>query len=432
MGQTQSKDCADNLGRLAEKEGPITVYEYLDKKISKNGIDYFSVEDEESDINILQRLTENGGPVAMYAYIDDRLNGWKKEQVKFAITGHCATGKSTFINTIRNLKPGDDDFARAEFGDTTSKPKLYIHPKNANITFCELPGYSSITFKKEAYISEMKISYYDFVFIFFNNVLSEDDIWLVGELRRLGKPFSLVRSKIDRDIYDLIYDDKDRQMIIPEIKRQIKIAFNGNLELKDTEGIFLISSRKPELGEWSDLMTYVEESIDGLKAQTLLISLDCITKKIVERKYQMVKKRLVVATVLATGIEDIPMPCVGFHINVPWLCHELHHYMRVFGVIQQRVYSLKDFDSSLLKCTYLLKPDKSMIFAIVAKIGTVTPLCLATSFTVDFLPMVGTVLSSATDAAATYRFLDNTLRDITHDALQIYEHIVNTNADHRM
>jgi hypothetical protein len=46
----------------------------------------------------------------------------------------------------------------------------------------------------------MKISDYDFFFIFFNNVLGEDEIWLVGELRKLGKSFALVRTKIDIDI----------------------------------------------------------------------------------------------------------------------------------------------------------------------------------------------------------------------------------------
>ena len=116
------------------------------------------------------------------------------------MTGRSATGKSTFINTIRNVNPGDDDFAMAESGDTTITPKLYIHPKNDQITFYDLPGYSSTTFKKEDYLSEMKISDYDFFFIFFNNVLSEDEKWLVGELCKLGKPFALVRTKIDIDI----------------------------------------------------------------------------------------------------------------------------------------------------------------------------------------------------------------------------------------
>jgi hypothetical protein len=43
-------------------------------------------------------------------------------------------------------------------GETTIKPKLYIHPKNDQIAFYDLPGYSSTMFKKEDYISEMKIS----------------------------------------------------------------------------------------------------------------------------------------------------------------------------------------------------------------------------------------------------------------------------------
>ena len=68
----------------------------------------------------------------------------------------------------------------------------------------------------------MKISDYDFFFIFFNNVLGEDEIWLVGELRKLGKSFALVRTKIDIDIDNAEYDGKDPKMIIPEIKEKFK------------------------------------------------------------------------------------------------------------------------------------------------------------------------------------------------------------------
>jgi GTP-binding protein EngB required for normal cell division len=73
------------------------------------------------------------------------------EQVKIAISGRGATGKSTFINTIRNVKPGDEGFAEAGSGDTTKTPTLYKHPTNDQITFCDLPGYASTIFKKEDY-----------------------------------------------------------------------------------------------------------------------------------------------------------------------------------------------------------------------------------------------------------------------------------------
>jgi signal recognition particle receptor subunit beta len=88
------------------------------------------------------------------------------EQVKFAITGRSATGKSMFINTIRNFKPGDDDFAKAGSGNTTITPTLYMHPKIDQITFYDLPGYSTTKFKNTNYISEIKISHFDFFFIF--------------------------------------------------------------------------------------------------------------------------------------------------------------------------------------------------------------------------------------------------------------------------
>jgi hypothetical protein len=67
----------------------------------------------------------------------------------------------------------------------------------------------------------MKISDYDFVLIFLNNVLSEDEVWLGGELHKLGKPFSLLRSKIDIDIDNAKYDGKDQEIAIPEIKENI-------------------------------------------------------------------------------------------------------------------------------------------------------------------------------------------------------------------
>ena len=176
-------------------------------------------------------------------------------------------------------------------------------------------------------------------------------------------------------------------------------------------------------------MTYVEDNIGGLKAQALLFSLDCITKKIVERKYKMLKKRLFVATALAAGVAAIPVLGVNAAVNTVLLVHEVRHYMSVFGVDRERVNSFKDFDHSLLKCTYLLKPNMNML---VAKIGTFTAWLLASSVLDVILTLVGSIISSVTTATVTYRFLESTLQDIKYDALLIYEHIVNNNAGHRM
>ena len=384
----------------------------------------------EKEIKYLRQLAEKEGLIAMSKYIKMTLNSWQTEQVKIAITGRSATGKSTFINTIRNVKPGDVGFAITGSGDTTKAPTLYIHPTNDQITFCDLPGYSSTMFKKEDYISEMKISDYDFFLIFVNNVLSEDEVWMAGELRKLDKPFTFVRSKIDVDIDNAIYDGKDPEMIIPEIKLQLKEALDAKLEY--TNCMFLISSRKPDLGEMADLLRYIEETMDGFKAQLLLFSMHPMTRNMVERKHKMLKARLVKVTALAASIAATPLPAVDVAANIVLLSKEVGHYMHVFEVQQEFVNSLKDFDQSLLKCRSLLTPTFKMIPFIIVKLGTYATVLIAQSWLDLILPLVGSIVSAATASWVTYTFLDDMLEDLKHDAMLIHgHHVMEASAAHR-
>ena len=384
----------------------------------------------EKEIKNLRQIAQKEGLMAMSKYIKMTLNRWQTEQIKIAITGLGATGKSTFINTIRNVKPRDDGFAKAGSGDTTITPTLYIHPTNDQITYCDLPGYSSTMFKKEDYISEMKISDYDFFLIFVNNVLSEDEVWMAGELRKLDKPFTFVRSKIDVDIDNAIYDGKDPEMIIPEIKRQLKEALDAKLEY--TNCMFLISSRKPDLGEMSDLIRYIEETMDGFKAQVLLFSIHPMTRNIVERKHKMLKARLVKVTALAASIAATPVPGVDVVANFALLAKEVGHYMHVFEVQQEFVNSLKDFDQSLLKCRSLLTPTFKMIPFIIVKLGTYATVLIAQSWLDLILPFFGSVISAATASWGTYTFLDDMLQDLKHDAMLIHgHHVMEASVDHR-
>ena len=407
MGEAQSKECADE--KATEK-----------------------LQEAKSDFNILQRLAKTEGPKAMTEYISDMLNRWQQEHVKLAITGRSATGKSTFINAMRNVKPGDAGFAAAGSGDTTIAPTLYKHPKNDQIAFYDLPGYSTTAFKKEDYISQMKISEYHFFFIFFNNVLSEDEIWLAGELRKLNKPFSLVRSKIDIDIDNAMHDGKDQDIIIPEIKGKIKIALQANTELKDNKAFFLISSRNLELGEWSKLIEYVEANISGWKAQALLFALGAMTKDVLERKHEMLKKRLVLTCAIAAGAAALPLPGADIAVNTVLMARETSHYMHVFGIDKEKVEALQNFDHSLLKCGSMWKPNFDISSFVIMQLGKYGTLMAAESVLEMFLPFVGSIISSVTAAAVTYKYLDRTLQDAKDDAMLIYEHIMKTKADERM
>ena len=276
----------------------------------------------------------------------------------------------------------------------------------------------------------MEISDYDFFLIFVSNTLSEDDIWMAGELRKLGKPFSFVRSKIDVDIDNAISDDKDPEKIIPEIREQLKEALDAELEY--TNCMFLISSRKPDLGEMSDLIRYIEKTMDGFKFQVLLFSIPSMTKNIVETKYKMLKARLVKVSCLAAGAAATPVPGVDAAANFALLASEMNHYMHVFGVQPEFVNSLKDFDQSLLKCRSLIAPTFKMIPFIIPKLGTYATVILAQSWIDLILPLVGSIVSAATAAWVAYTFLDEMLQDLKHDAMLIHgHHVMEASADNR-
>ena len=126
------------------------------------------------------------------------------------------------------------------------------------------------------------------------------------------------------------------------------------------------------------------------------------------------------------------MPGVDVAINTALLIHEVCHYMSVFAINRKRVYSLRNFDHSLLKCRSLLEPNLDMTVFVVTKIGTYAKLLFVQSFFDLILPLIGSVISSATAARVTYRFLDDMLQDIYHDTVLIYDHVMKTNADNRM
>ena len=73
-----------------------------------------------------------------------------------------------------------------------------------------------------------------------------------------------------------------------------------------------------------------------------------------------------------------------------------------------------------------------MILFVGTKIGIYAAMMFAQSFLDLIVPMVGSVISSATTAGVTYRFLDDILQDIKDDAVLLHEHAMKTNADHRM
>ena len=206
-------------------------------------------------IDLWKRLARSG-PEKTADYINQHLNRWNVEKFRFAVMGRSASGKSTFINIFLGLEEGQKGFADVGFGDRGTKITEYQHPVNENIIFCDVPGLS-MKFDKSKFQKMVNLSSYNYIFIFFESVLTEDDGWLMVQIQKKNIPFCLVRSKVDSDVNS----DKGRKVgekgTLLKIRQRIKYSLSDIKAFAKAE-LFLISSENPHIGEMSKLQDHIE------------------------------------------------------------------------------------------------------------------------------------------------------------------------------
>ncbi|KAL4218230.1 hypothetical protein ACF0H5_022966 [Mactra antiquata] len=133
-------------------------------------------------------------------YLQDRLNDWKKAPVHIAVTGLYNKGKSSFINTFREVKQHHKSYAKVSVIEETKKANPYPHTKYKNIVLWDLPSYGSDTNNEIEYAEKYELKKYDIFILCVNDVYSPDKhiaVFLDNKITR-KQPVYIVRTKIDQ------------------------------------------------------------------------------------------------------------------------------------------------------------------------------------------------------------------------------------------
>jgi predicted GTPase len=185
-----------------------------------DGWDIISAEEKED----LQRMVKETGVKNIPDYISRKTKQWKDVHINIAIVGETYVSKSTFINQLRGLKEWDNGFASVGLGDTTLEPTLYENPYNANMVCWDLPGVGTLRFPKDdSYLETIKIDRYDLFVIISDACFSENDAWLARNILNRGKPFSLVRTKLDEAMTNASYDGHKMEKLCQEFTKVVMI-----------------------------------------------------------------------------------------------------------------------------------------------------------------------------------------------------------------
>ena len=108
--------------------------------------------------------------------INEELNSWKCIQLKIAVIGESGSGKSSFINAVRNvLDETSDTAANVGVKETTKTINAYPHPQHSNLVYYDLPGVNTTTFPQSTYLDQIKVHDYDYFLLISAGRFSQND-----------------------------------------------------------------------------------------------------------------------------------------------------------------------------------------------------------------------------------------------------------------
>ena len=391
-----------------------------------DGWDIISAEEKED----LQRMVKETGVKNIPDYISRKTKQWKDVHINIAIVGETYVGKSTFINQLRGLKEWDNGFASVGLGDTTLEPTPYENPYNANMVCWDLPGVGTLRFPKDdSYLETIKIDRYDFFVIISDACFSENDAWLARNILNRGKPFSLVRTKLDEAMTNASYDGHKMEEVIPRI---YKSCYDNLRKANIREPkIFVISNYEHEIGQFDDLMNAVFESLPDQKREAMVLSVGPLTHQIIREKKKSLHKRVFMMGVISAGASAVPFPGVDVVADLAIIAHEIYFYMNEFGLDEESLRHLckkteiqyDQIIESLTDAKGLLKEKTVIKRLFMEVVKNQAGEKMAGKFA-KYIPLIGTIVSCTVSYGACIHFLRHEIDLLEKDAHTIIDLVI--------
>ncbi|XP_064606348.1 interferon-inducible GTPase 5-like [Liolophura sinensis] len=345
---------------------------------------------------------------------------WRSAKINIAVVGESGTGKSSFVNAVRNLKAGDKGAARVGVKETTVETIPYPHPDNENVIFWDLPGVGTLNFPRKDYLQAIEVDRYDCFIIISSMRFTVDAKWLSEQVEQRKKPHFVVRTKFDEAIKDKDYK---------EVKEKITEDIKKNINVSDSR-IYVISNVDRHLHDFPRLLEDIILEIPSVKKQSLLLTLSGYSEKLIQMKKDALKPRLLKVATMSGSVGAIPIPGIDTAVDLGILVGEARFYRETFGLSEGRLRQLAEqheinverFNEAMSKTRTLTLTKTGIKTALEAsRIG----LSLATKTTLTsvlevVVPVVGSVVSGGISFAMMYGFLRKMLNDYASDATSVH------------
>ncbi|KAH1179802.1 interferon-inducible GTPase 5-like [Mauremys mutica] len=380
----------------------------------------------QEELEEMKAAFESGSLLGAATKLQEELESLKNQSLDIAVTGESGSGKSSFVNAIRGLRDEDEGAAKTEVVESTKDPEAYSHPVLPNVTIWDLPGIGTPKFQPHTYLKQVNFSHYDFFIIIATERFTFLQTNLAQEIHKMRKRFYYVRSKVDSDLHAAQTrrpSTYDEDQILQEIRENcIK---NLKKEGEASPRVFLICSWNWKKYDFPLLQETLANELDAHKRHAFILSLPNISAKILEKKKAELKKHVWKLALVSGAIAAIPVPGLSLACDVAILAVNMKLYLIAFGLDDNSLARLaKQVGKPVAELKSVIKTvpmadsiSKEWVVSLLARSG-----CAAVMIAedlLDFVPIIGPLLSGGVSFGTTYYMLKRFLNDASKDAQNV-------------
>ncbi|CAL8322538.1 unnamed protein product [Arctogadus glacialis] len=196
------------------------------------------------------------------------------------------------------------------------KPEPYPHPIHPNVTLWDLPGVGTSKFPADQYMKYVEFERFDFFIIVSAGRLSENDVKLSQQIKKMGKKFYFVHSKTDHNLCDA----QRSQMEYDEEKTLQEIRENciQGLEKQGVASpwVFLVSSFDLHMYDFPALQDTMERELPQHKRDVLLWGITKVSKSIISKKKEVFSSQIKYYALTSAAVAAVPIPGLSFAADV--------------------------------------------------------------------------------------------------------------------
>ena len=258
---------------------------------------------------------------------------------------------------------------------------------------------------------------------------------LAQEIRKQGKSFFFIRTKID---VDYLAEKRQKSFNEANMLRDIHIdslknlAEKGYNPISGEDNIFLISNHYPRRWDFDRLMRAILDALPRYQRESLTLSLNALTslsREIIKRKVEIFRRRMWMVALASAAAPLPPIPGLSFGVDMVLIRYEISQYLAQIGIPKEgsEIFDiLGDTTKKQVISLYLNFASAAGISAVLAREAGAG---IATEEFVRFIPFIGSAIAGTLSFAGTFAVLRIALNKIEAVALAVLEDAAQRSVD---